>query len=102
MPKYKYTTEELLAMDDDYIYENICNYQCDKKICPFKKSLRDCREDGFCINRSYKAIDKWIKEDEEIISDLEIQLSKVKNRISKYNKWKKKFAKTIEGENKNE
>jgi len=90
----KYSTKELLNMELSEIC-NKCQGECETNKCLFKKSLRECREDGFCIKESYKFIDEWIKEDESVIESLEIEKEIIKERIEKYKNWKKKLEKEI-------
>lgn len=94
-------TKQLLKMSQDDI-EHLCNGNCETNQCPFKKSLRECREDGFCIKQTYHSIDRWIKEDKREIEDLENRIKKevkiIKNRIKKYKQWKKKIEKELENE----
>ena len=87
-------TKQLLEMNQNDI-EEICNGACETDQCPFKKSLRECREDGFCIARTYKNIDRWIEEDERDIQDLKDDIRIIKERISKYKRWKKKINKEL-------
>lgn len=90
----KYSTKELLNMNLIDIID-ICHGNCETKNCLFKKSLREFREDGFCISQTYKFIDGWIEEDESQIKSLEIKKDTIKKRIKKYKNWKKKIEKEI-------
>lgn len=85
-------TKQLLEMNQDDI-EKICNISCETNQCPFKQSLRECREDGFCIKQTYHNIDRWIEEDEWYIQDLKDKIEVVKERIAKYKRWKRKIEK---------
>ncbi len=93
----KYTTEELLSMTEEDILAN-CNGMCVTGPCLFKKKLRECREDGFCVARSYQLIDRWIEEDKAEINSLETEIDIIKSRIKKYKKWKNKIEKDIKDE----
>jgi len=86
----KYKTKQLLKMSQDEIFE-LCDGNCDTKRCLFKKSLRECRQDGFCISQTYEFLDGWIKDDEQEIKALEFDIKNIKERIEKYKKWKGKF-----------
>ena len=83
-------TKQLLEMNQNDI-EEICNGACETNQCPFKKSLRECREDGFCIKQTYHNIDRWIEEDEDDIQDLKDDIRIIRERIAKYKRWKKKI-----------
>ena len=87
-------TKELLEMNQNDIDE-ICNGACGTNQCPFKKSLRECREDGFCIKQTYKNINRWIEEDEENIQNLKDTISLIRKRIAKYKCWKGKLENEI-------
>ncbi len=91
----KYTTKQLLEMSYDELTE-ICNGNCETKYCPFKLSLRELREDGFCVKTTYEAINYWICEDERDIKSLENNIKDLKERIARYNNWKKKIEKELE------
>jgi len=93
-------TKELLNMNQEDI-DYICNGQCETNQCLFKKSLRYCREDGYCIKQTYKNINRWIEEDEEDIQNLKDDIRIVKERIAKYKLWKKKIEKELENGNYN-
>ena len=83
-------TKQLLKMNQNDI-EEICNGACETDQCPFNKSLRTCREDGFCIKQTYRNIDRWISEDEDYIQNLKNKIRITKERIAKYKRWKKKI-----------
>ena len=87
-------TKELLEMNQNDIDE-ICNGACGTNQCPFKKSLRECREDGFCIKQTYKNINRWIEEDEENIQNLKDTISLIRKRIANYKRWKGKLENEI-------
>jgi len=87
-------TKELLSMNQNDI-EEICNGSCGTNQCPFKKSLRECREDGFCIKQTYHNIDRWIKEDERDIQDLKDDIKIIRQRINKYKRWKRNIENEI-------
>lgn len=88
-------TKELLSMKQEDI-DCLCNGNCETNQCPFKKSLRKCREDGFCIKQTYHNIDRWIREDQCEIEVLKNEVRIIKDRIKKYKQWKKKIEKELE------
>ena len=90
----KYTTKQLLEMSYDEL-EKICNLKCETKYCPFKPSLRELSEYGFCIKRTYEKINDWIYEDESHIKSLEIYIKYLKELIETYRNWKKKIEKEL-------
>ena len=92
----KYTTKELLEMPNEKI-ETICKQRCDTK-CPFKKSLRKYREEGFCIKRTYENVDRWIYDDKVEIYQLEDNIAVLKERIKRYETLKKLIKKELENE----
>lgn len=103
----KYTTKELLNMTDDEIID-ICNNKCETSKCPFKPSLRKCRENVCCVVTTYKMIDKWISEVDNWISEDEGEIERLKDEIKefeecikKYKQWKKVFEKELENEEDN-
>lgn len=91
----KYTTKQLLEMSYDEL-NKLCGGNCETKYCPFKPSLRELREDGFCVQTTYEAINGWICEDEGEIKSLESDIKYLKKRIETYKKWKKKIEKELE------
>lgn len=90
----KYTTKELFNMTDAEIID-ICKEKCETSKCPFKPSLRKCREDGFCIVSTYEMIDNWIEYDEGKIELLEDEIKELKEGIQRYKKWKKVLEKEL-------
>lgn len=91
----KYTTKQLLSMTKQQLM-NICYGCCDG--CPFKKSVRVIGEDeGFCVHDIYKKgfLDKWIKEDLDEIEGYLIDIKEVKQRIKKYEKFKRRLEKEM-------
>jgi len=84
----KYKTKELLEMPSEKLL-SICRGNCETSNCPFKPSLRKCREDGFCIKDTYNYTDSWIEEDETKIKKLEFYVDKLKNRVEDYKHFKK-------------
>ena len=90
-------TKQLFKMNQDDITE-ICNGACGTSQCPFKKSLRGCREDGFCIKQTYHNIDKWILNDEYDIKNLKDDIKIIRQRIMKYRRWRKKINKELEND----
>ena len=90
----KYTTKELFNMTNEELYK-ICKSQCETKKCPFKPSLRKCREDGFCVKDTYHYLDGWISEDGGKIEHLKDEIKELEDGIQRYKKWKKVFEKEL-------
>ena len=81
-------------MSQEKIYA-LCDGQCGTKKCLFKKSLWPCREDGFCIARTYHNLNDWIEEDEGHLRSIAIDAEVIKNRIKAYKQWKRKIENEI-------
>ena len=91
----KYTTKELLDMDEKDIVK-ICHCRCETSKCLFKPTLRELREDGFCINTTYRCLERWINEDLGKIEMMEDEIETLKEEINQYKRWKKILDKELE------
>ena len=91
----KYTTKQLLNMSQDEI-DKICGIKCDTNKCPFKKSLRKYRFDGYCLKQTKELAESWIPQAYQDIEYYKQCINDAKSDIKFYNKAKKVFDKELE------
>lgn len=90
----KYTTIQLLNMTEEE-RSAICHDECDTSRCPFKKSLRPYREDGYCLADTFRLSSKWLREIDFNIEHLQEEIQDLKIDRKHYEKLINKFKKEI-------